>query len=100
MTDHYVYILTGQDCGPIVIETTSDLKARVKEHKCGHLTQAVFRIDRFVYVERYDTASMAEDRMRALRSASREWINALIERRNPNWIDLAEQAKTARKHAA
>jgi putative endonuclease len=72
----------------------------MKEHKCGHLSQAVFRIDRLVYVERYNTASKAEARVKALRAASREWTEALIERRNPNWIDLAAPATTDVKHAA
>jgi len=100
MTYYDLYILTGHDCGPLFIASTSDLKTRMKEHKCGHLSQTAFRIDRLVYAERYDTASQADARVRALRSASREWINALIERRNPNWIDLAERATVDTKHAA
>jgi len=100
MTDHYLYILTTHDCGPIFIDSTSDLKMRLKSHKSGHLSQAAFRIDRLVHAERFDSAAKADKRAAALRAASREWVNALIERRNPCWIDLAERAKDRSKFAA
>lgn len=100
MTEHYLYILSGQGYGPLFIESTSRLQQRLKEHKSGHLSQAAYRIDRLVYAERYDTATQAALRVQALRAASREWTQALIERHNPNWIDLAEPAKDSCKHAA
>jgi len=100
MTDHYLYILTSQDLGPLFIEATSNLKNRMKEHKSGHLSQAAFRIDKLVYVERYDSAAKAASRVESLRRASREWVQALIERQNPGWIDLMSSAKLPHKHAA
>lgn len=100
MTDHYLYILSGQSYGPIFIETASDLRTRLKEHKSGHLSQDMFRIDQLVYVERYDSAFKADARLKSLRSASREWVDALVMRQNPDWIDLSTRAKVKTKHAA
>ncbi len=100
MINHYLYILTNQDFGPFYIDATSDLKKRLKEHRSGHLSQAAFRIDKLIYAERFENASKAAARVSALRGASREWVQALIERQNPDWSDLTMPCKAQCRRAA
>jgi len=89
MKNYYLYILGGQDYGPIFIESVQDLVGRIRAHKRGHLSVEAHRIDRLLYVEKHSSKRAAEDRVQALQTASRTWIDALIERQNPNWVDLA-----------
>lgn len=100
MKNYYLYILSGREYGPIFIEVTSDLKARMKSHKAGHLSQNAFRIDQLVHIEHFSNRKGAEDRMKALKTASREWVDALIERQNPYWYDLLTPANVETKKAA
>ncbi len=93
MTHHYTYILAGQTYGPIFIGTARNLKRRMSQHRFGLATVDAFRIDQLVYVERHDSIEAATARAEALKAASREWVDALVERKNPDWRDLSEIAK-------
>lgn len=88
MSEHIVYILSGAQPGPVFINATPDLLARVTQHRSGKIRQSQFRIDRLVYVESYECAFKAQARVRALKAASREWLDALITSRNPSWQEL------------
>lgn len=88
MTEHIVYILSGAQPGPVFINSTPDLLRRMTQHRSGRIKQSQFRIDRLVHVESYDCAFKAQARVRALKSASREWLDALITLRNPSWQEL------------
>jgi putative endonuclease len=93
MSEHIVYILSGaqpscENSGPVFINSTPDLLRRVTQHRSGRIKQSQFRIDRLVYVESYDCAFKAQARVRALKTASREWLDALITSRNPSWQEL------------
>jgi len=89
MTNYYLYILGGREYGPIFIESVQDLIGRVLEHKRGHLSVEAHRIDRLLYAEKHPSKEAAEKRVEALQNASRSWVDALIERQNPDWLDLA-----------
>jgi putative endonuclease len=88
MSEHIVYILSGAQPGPVFINSTPDLLRRMAQHRSGKIRQSQFRIDRLVYIESYDCAFKAQARVRALKSASREWLDALITARNPTWQEL------------
>lgn len=88
MSEHIVYILSGAQPGPVFIDSTPDLLQRMTQHRSGKIRQAQFRIDRLVYVESYKCAFKAEARVRALKTASWEWLDALITSRNAGWNDL------------
>ena len=88
MTKHVVYILSGAQPGPVFINSTPDLLRRMTQHRSGKIRQSKFRIDRLVYTESYDCAFKAQARVRALKTASREWLDALITSRNPSWQEL------------
>ena len=100
MKKYYVYILAGRNYGPLFIEMTTDMTDRMKSHRAGHLTQTSFRIDQLVHVEIFDNAMDADKRVQALKSSSREWVDALIERQNPEWEDLLTIADQASQRAA
>lgn len=100
MKNYYLYILGGQDYGPIFIESVQDLVERIRAHKRGHLSVEAHRIDRLLYVEKHDSKEEAKKRVAALQSASRLWVDALIERQNPNWVDLAVNSPRPDKLAA
>lgn len=89
MKNYYLYILGGQDYGPIFIESVQDLVGRIHAHKRGYLSVEAHRIDRLLYVEKHTSKAAANARVKALQSASRTWVDALIERQNPDWVDLA-----------
>ena len=88
MSEHIVYILAGNQPGPVFINTTPDLLRRMTQHRSGKIRQSQFRIDRLVHTESFDCAFKAQARVRALKTASREWLDALITSRNPSWREL------------
>jgi len=88
MTEHIVYILSGPTHGPVFIGATPDLLHRMTQHRSGKVSHAVFRIDRLVYTESYSCSFKAEARVRALKSSSSEWLDALISSKNPTWQEL------------
>ena len=92
MTEHILYILSnslnGVKGGPIYIGQTSDLLYRITQHRSGRPQQPAFAIDCLVYTESYDCPFKAQARIRALKSASREWIDRLISAKNPAWTEL------------
>ena len=94
MTKHAVYILSGRSFGPVFIASTSELEKRLAQHRSGKVSQSQFRIDRLVYTERYDCALKAASRVTALKSASREWLEALVRSQNPALLDLYAPARS------
>jgi len=89
MRKHYTYILSGQSYGPIYIGSAYDIEEQMRRHKLGRLSIDAFRIDQLVYIEAHDSEHTASLRALALKKASREWIDALIEKSNPAWVDLS-----------
>lgn len=89
MTHHYLYILAGHKNGPTFVGTTRNLARRLAQHRIGRASIDAFRIDKLVYAERFNSIEAATGRAHALRHASREWVGALIARKNPQWRDLA-----------
>jgi putative endonuclease len=86
-----VYILASDYLGTIYIGVTSNLAARLDEHRSGTVEgftsrYKVFRLVRFDLFEDMPTAIKREKRLKAWR---REWKCNLIERDNPEWNDLA-----------
>ena len=97
MQEHIVYILSNhlndvkgfnKSRGPIFIGETSDLLYRMTQHRSGRPSLPAFTIDRLVYVERYACPYKAKTRAAALKTASREWVDALISSNNPMWQEL------------
>lgn len=86
---YFTYILSGPSYGPIYIGSAQDIAARILRHKRGRLSIDAFRIDQLVYIEKHSSEHAASLRALALKKASRQWIDALVGRYNPEWEDLA-----------
>jgi putative endonuclease len=87
---YYVYILASRIGGTLYIGVTNDLVRRVYEHKSGAVEGFTkdYDVDRLVYFECFDDVEAAIRREKRLKKWSRAWKVALIEKENPNWIDL------------
>jgi putative endonuclease len=90
---YYVYMLTNRIGGTLYIGVTNDLVRRVTEHRLKIAESFTKRHDviRLVYFESFDEIEQAIHREKRLKKWTRAWKVSLIERGNPNWIDLYPQ---------
>lgn len=88
-----VYILASRRDGALYIGVTSNLPARIAQHKAGLLAGFTRRyaIDRLVYFEVHERMDSAIEREKRLKKWYRRWKVELIERHNPEWRDLYGQ---------
>ncbi len=87
----FVYILASK-YKRLYIGVTNDIDRRLYEHKHKLVEgfTSKYNIDRLVYYETFDSASMAIERETRLKGLLREKKIALIEGMNPEWKDLSE----------
>ena len=90
MKGGYVYIMTNAPSGTLYVGVTSDLAARVVQHRSGSGADFCRRygLVRLVYVERHERIDDAIAREKALKAWKRAWKLDLIAKANPNWDDL------------
>ena len=86
-----VYILASRPYGTIYIGVTSDLIARLFQHRTGATKgftsrYAVYRMVRF---EQFADMVSAISREKQLKRWHRSWKINLIESENPDWHDLS-----------
>ena len=86
-----VYILASQEYGTLYIGVTSDLIARLHQHRNGQAKgfTSKYRVHRLVRFEQFETMHDAISREKQLKRWHRQWKINLIESDNPNWSDLA-----------
>ncbi|AMG76404.1 MULTISPECIES: GIY-YIG nuclease family protein [Sphingopyxis] len=86
-----VYIMASGRHGTIYIGATSDLMARVYQHREGLIDGSTKRygVKRLVFYEMHETMDAAIVREKRLKAWKRDWKIALIETDNPFWEDLA-----------
>lgn len=89
----FVYILTNRPKGVLYVGATNDLVRRVSEHKGKHVPGFTnkYGVTRLVYFEEYSSVLEARARERAMKRWARVWKFELIEKQNPNWLDLSDQ---------
>lgn len=87
---YYVYILASGLGGTLYIGVTNDLIRRVHEHKEKVAPGFTKKrgVDRLVYYEPFENAETAIRREKRLKRYNRAWKVELIEKKNPDWIDL------------
>lgn len=85
-----VYILASQRNGTLYIGVTSNLIARVWQHKNNFVEGFTSRYacHTLVYYEQHLTMEAAITREKQLKKWRRAWKLRLIEEQNPNWHDL------------
>ncbi|MBT3990365.1 MAG: GIY-YIG nuclease family protein [Rhodospirillaceae bacterium] len=90
MKQGYVYILASRRNGTLYIGVTSNLVARIYQHKNNFaegFTQK-HQIHNLVYFEVHDRIEDAIAREKALKFWKRAWKIRLIEENNSEWDDL------------
>jgi putative endonuclease len=90
---YYIYILASRIGGTLYIGVTNDLIRRVAEHRLKTAESFTKRhaVHRLVYFECFDEIEQAIRREKRLKKWTRAWKISLIEKDNPNWIDLYGQ---------
>ncbi len=90
---YYVYIMSNNQRNVIYTGVTNDLVRRVYEHK-NHLDKGSFtaryNVENLVYFEVTPDVYAAIEREKQIKGWNRKNKNKLIERKNPNWVDLYE----------
>ncbi|MCG8511296.1 MAG: GIY-YIG nuclease family protein [Rhodospirillales bacterium] len=89
----YVYILASGKNGTLYIGVTSDLVARVWQHKQAEVEGFTKRYDikTLVYFEVFDSIEDAIAREKAMKKWRRAWKIRHIEKANPDWRDLYDE---------
>ena len=87
----FVYIVTNKAWGTLYIGVTSDLEARVYQHKNELLDGFTkkYGVKMLVYSEEFGEAGLAIHREKRLKKWPRVWKINLIRTDNPDWNDLA-----------
>lgn len=85
-----VYILASKRNGTLYIGVTSDLVARIWQHKNNMVEGFTKRygVHQLVWYEVHENMQSAIEREKRMKGWNRKWKLELIERMNPNWQDL------------
>jgi putative endonuclease len=86
----WVYIMANRYRGTMYVGVTSDLAARIYQHRPGDGSDfcARYGLTRLVWAERGDDILSCIAHEKRLKRWRRQWKFELIERANPEWRDL------------
>lgn len=86
----WVYIMSDRYRGAIYVGVTANLPQRIFQHRQGTGSDfcARYTLNRLVWAERGDTIEECIAHEKRLKRWRREWKYDLVEKANPNWIDL------------
>ena len=92
MKEGWTYILSNKPRGVLYIGVTSDLSARIMQHRSGTGSAFARRygLKILVLAEHHGTIEDAIMREKAMKAWKRDWKIELIEQANPDWRDLFE----------
>ena len=93
MKNPVVYILASKKNGTLYIGVTSDIVKRTWQHK-NHVVSGFteqHQVNRLVYFEQLDDMENAIMREKTLKKWQRAWKIRLIEKTNPDWLDLYDE---------
>jgi len=90
-----VYMMASAYRGVIYIGVTSDLVDRVARHRAGEGSTFTehYWCRRLVWYEVHADMRVAIQREKSLKRYLRQWKSELIEKDNPNWVDLWESIR-------
>ncbi len=90
MKQYYVYILSNKPKGTLYTGVTSDLIKRVWQHKSSLVDGFTKKYDikNLVYYQIHEDIVQAINYEKKIKSWKRDWKIQLIEKENPNWLDL------------
>ena len=87
-----VYLLASRRNGTLYVGVTSDLIKRIWEHK-NHVVAGFtqkYGVGKLVWYEPHASMESAIQREKAIKEWKRAWKMNLIEKTNPEWVDLFE----------
>ncbi len=86
-----VYIMTNRRHGTLYTGVTADLEVRVQQHRSGATPgfTARYGLKRLVWFKQHQTIVGAIQREKSIKKYKRDWKINLIERGNPQWLDLS-----------
>jgi putative endonuclease len=87
-----VYLLASKRNGTLYAGVTSNLLARVQQHRHGIVRgfASQYGVKLLVWFEQHPTMESAITREKRIKKWNRAWKLELIEAANPEWRDLAE----------
>ena len=91
MSNYYVYILASKRNGTLYIRVTNYIERRVAEHKQGvhdGFTKK-YGIKLLVHIEWFSDIRDGITREKQLKKWNRQWKLELIDKKNPEWVDLS-----------
>ena len=93
MPSGFVYIMASKRNGTLYIGQTTDLAARIHQHKRGVGSEFTkkYNVTRLVWYEEHPMVAASIQRETSLKRWKRAWKIALIEEMNPDWDDLYER---------
>lgn len=93
MRGGWVYILASRYRGTLYVGVTSNIAARIFQHREGSGAEFTRKYDvtRLVYAEQHATIEEAIAREKMLKRWKRDWKFRLIEEGNPDWTDLFDR---------
>ncbi len=98
----WTYIMTNQTHSVLYTGVTTDIAARVEQHRAGEGSAFTrkYRCYKLVYLEEHEHVSVSVKREKQIKAGSREDKIALIKGMNPEWKDLAEAWRSDSEIAA
>lgn len=93
MRTYYVYLKASKKDGVLYVGITNDLIRRVRQHK-NDINQGFtkkYRIHRLVWFEATTEIDVAIQREKQMKKWRRQWKIDLIEKENPEWLDLYDE---------
>ena len=86
----WVYMMADRYRGAIYTGVTADIARRAFQHRQGSGSRFVkkYKLLRLVHAEPYERIDEAIAREKAIKKWRRQWKIELIEKANPNWLDL------------
>ena len=88
----FVYLMASAKNGTLYLGVTSNLIQRVHQHKTGTFGGFTSRyaVHSLVWFDSTPSIEAAIYREKQMKNWKREWKVALIEKANPDWLDLYE----------
>ncbi len=86
-----VYIVASSRCGTIYTGVTSNIVARLHQHREGLIKgfTSRYEVAKLVWFEMHETMDAAITREKRIKKWNRDWKLNLIEHANSGWDDLA-----------
>jgi putative endonuclease len=94
-TFYFLYLLASKRNGVLYLGVTSNLPRRIEQHRQGYFSGFTkkYNVHKLVWFEEHTDIREAVLREKAIKRWRRAWKIALIEKANPDWLDLWDEIK-------